>query len=236
VTRLSLLALVAFAAGVAGLAACDGGTEAGPAPERERVQTKAEPRKASGPGPTPLGPGSALVACADRVEPVTGTGAPLPIRPPQVRSGDVQVGPAIFFGLGKAATDQPISRANGLAAYKSGITVRAGAPVTVSIPRPYRRRVALDYGWGVWPRPGRGFPRSLDQGRHRLVFRACSPRTPRFTDGEPIGPWTGWAGGFIVAGRGCAEIEVRVGGSPQTVRRHIGFGRRSCSRRASPRR
>jgi hypothetical protein len=141
----------------------------------------------------------------------------------------------VFFSLGEAATDRPIARANGLSAYKSGVTVEAVGRVAVTIPTPHRRRVALDYGWGVWPRDGPAFPRRLDRGQHRVVFRACAPETPRFTDGEPIGPWTAWAGGFIVASRGCAAIEVSVAGSPPTVQRDIGFGEKGCRRRAPAR-
>lgn len=40
--------------------------------------------------------------------------------------------------------------------------------------------------------------RGIADGVRRTVFVACRTRTPRFTDGRPLDPRTGWAGGILV--------------------------------------
>jgi hypothetical protein len=54
-------------------------------------------------------------------------------------------------------------------------------------------------------------------------FHACPAQTRRFTDGKPLGPWTGYPGGFLVDHPGCARLTVTAPGM-RTVRRRIALG------------
>jgi hypothetical protein len=86
---------------------------------------------------------------------------------------------------------------------KRGLVVHADAgPVTVRVPRAWRRRVAIEWGnSGIVP---------------ALRIARC-PRS--------IKPWNAWAGGFHLRERSaCVPLVFSVGGRSATVR--FGVGRR----------
>jgi hypothetical protein len=86
---------------------------------------------------------------------------------------------------------------------KFGLVVHADAgPVTVRVPRAWRRRVAIEWG---------------DSG---IVPALRMPRCPR-----SIKPWNAWAGGFHLRERSvCVPLVFSVGRRSATVR--FGLGRR----------
>jgi hypothetical protein len=84
---------------------------------------------------------------------------------------------------------------------KAGIVIRAGrTPVTVSVPKAWRRRVRI--GWG-----NPASPASV------VRFAACpSPRT-----------WNAYAGGFYLRARSaCVPLAFAVGGRRATLRFGLG--------------
>ena len=109
----------------------------------------------------------------------------------------------------------------GAVTLKTPIVIRSGAPVTVRIAREDRRVVALDFD------PDRPHPRRLraEHGDDEIVVHPCPPDHPRFTDGKPIGEWTGYPGGLIVERRRCVTIEFSEPAGP-VLRRRLALGRR----------
>ena len=72
-----------------------------------------------------------------------------------------------------------------------------------------------------WGREGR---RVADgDGQRAVRFHACPADTRRFTDGNPLGPWTGYPGGFLVDRPGCARLTATAAGM-RTVRRRVALG------------
>jgi hypothetical protein len=86
---------------------------------------------------------------------------------------------------------------------KYGLVVHADAgPVTVRVPRAWRRRVAIEWG------------------NSGIVPALRMPRCPR-----SVKPWNAWAGGFHLRVRSaCVPLVFRVGRRSTTVR--FGVGRR----------
>jgi hypothetical protein len=85
---------------------------------------------------------------------------------------------------------------------KAGIAVQAGnRPVRVSVPKAWRKRVAISFGVGG----------PLSEER----FEACSP---------PPTYWNGYVGGFSVSAPSCVPLVIQVGNQSRTVR--FGIGRR----------
>jgi hypothetical protein len=155
--------------------------------------------------------------CATRAE-VTG---PLHLR----NKANVRIGPVVFYGLAKPVRlDRIRGRDRSL---KSGIAVRAGRPVLLRIPPEARTDIALEYA----VRRDGSFPdvRHVADGQALVRVSACPPDTRRFTDGRRIGPWTGFAGGFVMRAAGCYPIEVARAGKP-FKRRVIRFGRKRCQK------
>ncbi len=90
---------------------------------------------------------------------------------------------------------------------KAGFHIRSGSPtVTVTVPKAWRGRVAIDWG-GTGP-------------ASQLRFEACDPAA---------GLWDHWAGGFhLRSASACVPLVVRVGRRTSTV--HFGLGRRCAAR------
>ena len=86
---------------------------------------------------------------------------------------------------------------------KDGISIEAGTPaVRISVPKAYRREVAI--AWGLQG------PVSAQR------FAPCAP---------PPTYWNGYVGGFFLKDRSaCVPLRVQVGNRTTTV--HFGIGRR----------
>jgi hypothetical protein len=85
---------------------------------------------------------------------------------------------------------------------KAGIAIQAGnRPVRVSVPKAWRKRVAISFGLGG----------PLSEER----FEACSP---------PPTYWNGYVGGFSVSAPACVPLLIQIGNQSRTVR--FGVGRR----------
>jgi len=89
---------------------------------------------------------------------------------------------------------------------KAGLSVRAGSPaVVVSVPKPWRNRVAITWGSGT--------------GTVSALRLASCPTS--------AGAWIGYPGGFLLqAPSACVPLVFRVGQQSATI--HFGVGRR-CS-------
>ena len=112
---------------------------------------------------------------------------------------------------------------------KAGVGVPAGVRATLSIARSARGWAALNYAPRV---PGKPRPRSSAAVR----FEACAADHPAFSYDGPVGPITGFSGGFDLKRPGCVPLEVRVAGRP-TVRARVAVRRRpllAAARRRRP--
>jgi hypothetical protein len=90
---------------------------------------------------------------------------------------------------------------------KRGLSVTAGKPVVLEVPRKYRRVYGLDFGSGG----GR-------LGNRAVRIRPC----PAYAKA-----WTTWAGGYVAWKPVCVELVVRADG--RTARVPLNIGRR-CAR------
>ncbi|MDA0163895.1 hypothetical protein OM076_26730 [Solirubrobacter ginsenosidimutans] len=127
----------------------------------------------------------------------------------------VRVHGATFFGLRRARTaDFEGKRANPV--IKSGLSVRAGAPMRIKVAARDRDWLALDYD--RTDKSGEGAPMV------RVV--PCAPDTPRFSDDGVVGDETGWAGGFVVRRNGCATLLLRREGEERWRTARVAFGAR----------
>jgi hypothetical protein len=104
---------------------------------------------------------------------------------------------------------------------KAPVIIRAGPPVVVRVAERDRRYAALDFDMQRWGKRDR----AAEDGQSSVRFHACPPDTKRFSDGKPLGEWTGYPGGLIVQRRRCVTFEFLEEGEP-TVRRRLGIGRR----------
>jgi hypothetical protein len=104
---------------------------------------------------------------------------------------------------------------------KTPVIIRAGSPVVIRVAERDRRYVALDFDVRRWGKRDR----AAEDGQSSVRFHACPPDTKRFSDGKPLGEWTGYPGGLIVERRRCVTFEFLEEGQP-TVRRRLGIGRR----------
>lgn len=124
----------------------------------------------------------------------------------------VRVGGATFFGLRDARahdfTDEHV--------FKSGLGVRAGAPLRIRVAVRDRSWLALDYD--RTDRSGKGAPEV------RVI--PCDPDTPRFSDDGIVGEETGYAGGFVARRNGCATLLVRREGARERRHVRVAFGAR----------
>ena len=132
-----------------------------------------------------------------------------------------RVGPVTFYGL-RGAVGRQFGGGRGALRYKSGMGVRAGAPVTVEIARRDRGWLALEYG----NTKSDGDRLVVADGEPSIRFKPCAPDHRRFSDGRPIGNETIWAGGYIVARPGCATLRILRDGDRKWRSVRVGFGRR----------
>ena len=148
--------------------------------------------------------------CASRGE----GGRPLSTTP---RTDDIVVGAIRFAGLRRIASRRALERGRAGRVYgvKSGALVPAGVRATLSIGRSARSWAALDYAPAL---PGE--PRRAGAA---VRLQACAADTPAFSYDGPVGPITGFPGGFRLKRAGCVPLEVRVAGRP-TARARIPFG------------
>jgi hypothetical protein len=156
-----------------------------------------------------------LRGCADHVE---GPGpSDLAALPDQV-----VIGPLRFASLAGQASRREfaMNRAGSVYRVKAGVGVPAGVRATLTIGRAARRWAALSYA----PREPGEPPRESAAVR----FQACAADHPAFSYDGPVGPVTGFSGGFVLKRPGCVPLEVRVAGRP-TVRARVPFGVGRCT-------
>ena len=144
---------------------------------------------------------------------ITGTGP----EDPRWRDEAVVVGPLAFVGLASLDTrkwsslDRPLD--GEYEAVKVPATVEAGATVTVLVPEAETSNLSLLY---EFPLPSSATFR-VEDGYRAVTFQACP------------GEDTTWAGGFVVAGRRCATIDVYVDDLDQPIRVPMSFGADDCA-------
>ena len=144
--------------------------------------------------------------CEQRIE---AGGAPLAF--PSPRSGRVLAGPLAFSGLfPRTPARLGPRRENGRFSLKAGALVRAGRPVVLSVPGRYRGRLFLNYA-------------RSSTGEPVVRIQPCEPSTRAFSYDGPVGPVTGFSGGFEVTSPGCYPLLVDVvGGRSYRVRVSLG--------------
>ena len=69
--------------------------------------------------------------------------------------------------------------------------------------------------------PGVTLPYGTSTAR-TLRLRACKPGTPGFGTNPPIGEWTGWAGGIVMAQESCVHLVVKEGSRRHHIRLGLG--------------
>jgi len=131
----------------------------------------------------------------------------------------VIVGPIAWVGLRRAAAVDP-ARLELVETWKAGALVKAGAVVTVVVPKAYRTQVSLLH------RTATG--RRVTDGEPAVTFRACDRSTKAFSGEGVVGPYTGFPGGFIVAGARCVPLDVWGHGRPRPYRVVVSFAAAKC--------
>ena len=104
---------------------------------------------------------------------------------------------------------RPVLAAVAVAIAKRGLSVTAGTPVVLEVPRRYRRLYRLAFGGG-----------GGKLGNRAVRIRPC----PAYAKG-----WTSWAGGYVAWKPVCVELVVRANGRAARIPLNIG---RSCARMA----
>ena len=124
----------------------------------------------------------------------------------------IVVGPIAFSGLLDAAPRRALGPwgDDGRLGRKSGVVVRAGRAVVLSVPERYRDRLFLHYTRG-------------EAGTSEVRFVPCPPGTRAFSYDGRVGPVTGFSGGFSMTKPGCYPLDVRVEGG-RAYRVRIAFG------------
>jgi hypothetical protein len=140
------------------------------------------------------------VGCAQRAEPSP---------PPPTAADWIVAGPIAWPRL----LDFAVTRKRGGVSVKRGISVAAGAPVTVRV---LTRGAALIY------RPATRLAERPQDADRVLRFRPCAPGTPRFSGVGTVGPRTGYPGALIADRRKCVRVRVTRGGRRWTARIPIG--------------
>jgi hypothetical protein len=124
----------------------------------------------------------------------------------------IVVGPIAFSGLLDAAPRRALGPwgDDGRLGRKSGVVVRAGRAVVLSVPERYRERLFLHYTRG-------------EAGTSEVRIVPCPPGTRAFSYDGRVGPVTGFSGGFSMTRPGCYPLDVRVEGG-RAYRVRIAFG------------
>ena len=144
--------------------------------------------------------------CRSRIE--SGRG-PLAFR----TIGNVVVGLVAFSALPNAATPAglgPRREEDGRFFRKSGVLIRAGRPIVLSVPERYSDRLFLHYS-------------RTDEGVAEVRLEPCPPGMRAFSYDGTVGRVTGFNGGFSLTHRGCYPLDVRVVGG-RTYRVRLAFG------------
>lgn len=117
-------------------------------------------------------------------------------------------------------------------ALKIYVIVKAGARVTLAVPRAHRRHLGLLYdNESSSGRPvGPYFSYRVSDGDSAVRFEACGRDERPFGSRPPGGPYTAFPGGMVVAGPRCVPLEVRVEGRRRPLRRVFSFGAGRCRR------
>lgn len=124
---------------------------------------------------------------------------------------DIRVGKRlIFWGLRRAQKASAAQRPDESFDYgfKTAVAVRAGESVILSVPPEARGRFALEYAW----RPGQRQARTVGEADEATMLDPCPRNQRRFSDGKPLGPWTGWAGGLKFKEPGCYPLDIQFEG------------------------
>ncbi len=119
------------------------------------------------------------------------------------------VGPVAFSGLHEKARLGPWGD-EGRLGRKSGVLVRAGRSVVLSVPERYRDRLFLHYTRG-------------EAGTSTVRLVPCAPATRAFSYDGRVGRVTGFSGGFSLTRPGCYPLDVRVEGG-RSYRARLGLG------------
>jgi hypothetical protein len=117
--------------------------------------------------------------------------------------GTVVAGPVVWPEAETTRNPSAYRPRQGLAPFvKLLIFVKDGASTTLSVPRPERARLAFNYGSFSPASTWRGIAFfKVAAAPQVLTFKPCSrAKTPS--------GWTGFAGGFIVKGAQCANVNV----------------------------
>ena len=124
----------------------------------------------------------------------------------------IVVGPIAFSGLLDAAPRSSLGPwgDDGRIGRKSGVVVRAGRAVVLSVPERFRDRLFLHYTRG-------------EAGTSEVRIVPCPPETRAFSYDGRVGPVTGFSGGFSMTRPGCYPVDVRVEGG-RAYRVRIAFG------------
>jgi len=124
----------------------------------------------------------------------------------------IVVGPIAFSGLLDAAPRRALGPwgDDGRLGRKSGVVVRAGRAVVLSVPERYRDHLFLHYTRG-------------EAGTSEVRIVPCPPGTRAFSYDGRVGPVTGFSGGFSMTRPGCYPLDVRVEGG-RAYRVRIAFG------------
>lgn len=146
--------------------------------------------------------------CEQRIE-----AGDAPLRFPGPGGNRVLAGPLAFSGLfPRTPAGLGPRHENGRFSVKVGALLRAGRPVVLSVPARQRGTLFLHYA-----NPGTGEP--------VVRIEPCPPATPAFSYDGPVGPVTGFSGGFEVTRPGCYPLQVAVVGG-RTYRVRLSLGRR----------
>ena len=133
----------------------------------------------------------------------------------------VVAGPVAFVGLRQGYRSVPRASPRAAARVKALVVVQPRAIVTLSIAARSRRLASLAYARPGLPDP----PNPLSAGSTSVRFRACA----HANSGERWNRGTQFPGYFLLAGRGCVVVEVRVRGREGVIRRMLRFGATRCA-------
>jgi hypothetical protein len=137
-------------------------------------------------------------------------------------AGSVRLGRLYF--LSRGVRELPPGHRGSDPTVKLPVAIATGRPVTVRVPRAARARLDFDHEASARRRRV-----ATGDGQRAVRFEACPPDTRRFSDGRPLGRWTFYPGGFLVARPGCVRVTAR-GPGMDTARARLALGvpRRRC--------
>lgn len=93
--------------------------------------------------------------------------------------------------------------------YKQGISVRAGPPIEMAVPRSFSDRYSLDYTSTPIENTS-----PLGEGEETIRVAPCPA--------DALGPWTAFSGGFLAPTLTCVEVIVRADGRTERLRLALG--------------